>query len=294
MSAATLAACAGLWLAPAPMLTPATAATAAMCPPSEGELDLEGYDLSGDGVVQLPEGVRWRVLPAKSDGLMGQVKQAFGAGSTGRVTLILEDPARDNRRIMTMRLTTLAAGEVQDWLGDAVGDQQKWIEAKSVAEKPGMECALDAKQCRAAANVEAGGCPHAAAQTMAKKIEMPRMYVSVTSASGQHGWSLLPASQRIAGDEPSPEAEQCWKKKCTAGTETVKKEPAASPAAGDKRITLTAYQIRDEANRPLSVKMDVSTAKKLSSDIKEALSGKTPKVLEPAIEKPASDAKGVS
>lgn len=290
LGVAAMLACGAMWLAPGAGAGGVGGAgfgvaTVAACPPSEGELDLMGYDLSGDGVVQLPEGVRWRVMPTSQAG----AESACGGSKAAKgVTLVLEDPSRENHRVMTMRLTTLAATEVQEWLGDAVSDQQGWLEAKSYNEKPGLACALDVQQCRTAANVKAGGCPHAAAEAMAKKIEMPRMYVSVASANGQHGWSLLPAARQAAGDEPMPEAEQCWKKRCTEDGQIVKKD-----APADQRITLTAYQIRDEANRPLSVKMDVKTARKLASDLKEALAGKTPKA-EPVIEKAEASAKGVS
>jgi len=285
LGVAAAMACGAMWLAPASGTGLGLGvATGAACPPSEGELDLMGYDLSGDGVVQLPEGVRWRVMPTQAGasggggGLVGQVKQLFGASESRPVTMVLEDPSRGNQKVLTVRLTALAASEVQEWLGEAVESQQKWVDQKVVTEQPGMSCQLDARQCRAAADKGA------------TKATMPRMYVSVASATGQHGWSLLPAAR--GGDESSPEAERCWKKRCNAEGQVVE-----NAAPTDQRITLRAYQLREEANQPVSVKMDVKTAKKLASDLKEAMEGKTPAPTPapaPAVEKAEASAKGVS
>ena len=240
--------------------SPATHAAAAMCPPSEGEFDFDNVDISGDGMVLLPETVKIKAVASTSK------TDANGKLVVDkRVTLLVQDPTKPDQQVMAMRLTPMAAEEVKEWLSSAIDSQEKLLKDSKVTEKPGIECTLDAKRCR---EMTVGGTDGKAAT---KKAVLPAMWVTVTSQGGtRHGWSTMT-------DTPV----QTLKTSCTGGESgTVASKPAAAPV--DPRIAITTYD-RTAGGRPLTVKMDTPTAKALLADLGCAIDERNGKA-QPVIE----------
>ncbi|GEM_PF-1768211 len=239
----------------------ASSAPAAACPPSEGEFDFEFYDISGDGMVQLPAGVKVTAV-AKTSTTDKEGKIVVDK----RVALVVEDPTNKNARVLTMHLPPMAAMEIKEWLASAVESQEAWLKESKAIERPGIECVLDSKRCR-----ELG---------KDKKATVPAMYVSVASKQGRHGWSMLsePAS-RTPG---------------TCSEKTGRSSPAPAVAVQeDHRISITTYD-RSDRGRPLTMKMDAPTAKNLLADLSRAIDERDGKIL-PAVEvEKSNDAKSAS
>lgn len=253
-------------VAAAMVATGLAAAPAGACPPSEGELDLEQVDLSGDGMVALPEGTHWQVLPKTST-----TNAAGKIVVDDRVALVLAAKPGEkaaagekDRSVLTMKMNLTAAGEVREWLASAVESQERYLKEQKKTERIGMSCTLNAKQCRDAAKD--------------KKIEMPSMYVAITSRDGaeRHGWMAW------RGEEQA--------QKPASGCQGEAK--AAAPA--DDRITLTAYQLRTGASDPLTVKMDLPTAKVLLADLGRAIDERNGKVVPVEAEDAATKRKVIS
>ncbi|MCC6321497.1 MAG: hypothetical protein IT438_08710 [Phycisphaerales bacterium] len=271
MVAAALAFGAGLAACPA-----VTSAAPAMCPPSEGDFDFQDVDISGDGMVMLPETVRITAVASTSrtdaDGKIVVDK---------RVTLVVRDPARPERPVMAMRLTPTAAEEVREWLASAVTAQEKFIAESKATEKPGIECTLDAKRCREMTVGQGSTAKPAAPVKSSNGVEklcvtepkaratIPAMWVTVTSQGGaRHGWSTM--------TEPAPAPGGC--------RSGLKEAANVAAAPADNRISLTTYE-RSDGGRPLTVRMDCPTAKKLLADLGNAIderNGKAPVAPAPA------------
>lgn len=222
-------------------------APAMACPPSEGDFDFEYYDISGDGMVQLPEGVKVTAV-ARTSTTDGEGKVVVDK----RIALVVQDPSHENARVLTMRLTPRGAEEVKDWLADAVEAQAAWLKEHTATEKPGVECSLDAKRCREMGAAKGG-----------KKATLPAMWVTVNSAAARHGWSMLGAETACKGN-----------------------------AAADPRIAITTYD-RSEGSRPLTLRLDSTSAKALLADLSRAIDENAGKKVAPAQEVEKPDA-GVS
>lgn len=243
-------------VAVAALVIGATGGVAAACPPSEGDYDFTNFDVSGDGSVMLPETVQIKAVASTS--------KTDGDGKIvvdKRVALVVQDPTHNNQQVMAMHMTPLGASEVKEWLESAITAQESWLKESKQAEKPGIECTLDAKRCREMTKAGAE-----------KKANVPSMWVTVTSRGGErHGWSLM-----AAADEPAVTVTSCG----------VTKGETAKAAPADPRIAITTYD-RSAGGRPMTIRMDTPTAKTLLAELGRAIDEREGKVqpVVPAVDK---------